>query len=238
MEKFIIVRDAAKAIGRFGVYGRTLVFKLRPIPPKIEPISWVKEGIEAVVKKGTEGLEPSDYVGFTFCQKDFARGQGWLRFKRASEVTFDEIWEKIASIYQSNSTGVNTETFCLGVTTAKMPVGRGRGNKYNSFTEECTARRGIVSINNQDTLCLPRALVVAIAYIDKDPLYTKIRLDRGKIQTKRAQELLEKAQCTIPTEGAGISELDQLQRYLSNYQITVYQYGSKGRDVAVSRKSL
>ncbi|CAH0561693.1 unnamed protein product [Brassicogethes aeneus] len=72
-------------------------------------------------------------------------------------------------IYQSNSTGLNTETFCLGVTTVRIPTGKGKGKNYNNFEEECAKRQGIIVINNKDNLCLARALVVAKAFVDKTP---------------------------------------------------------------------
>ncbi|KAJ8934252.1 hypothetical protein NQ318_008695 [Aromia moschata] len=50
-------------------------------------------------------------------------------------------------------------------------------------------------------------------------------------QTKRAVELCDHAGVVIPEAGAGIPELQQFQRYLSEYKIVVYQYGNKGRDV-------
>lgn len=231
MEKYIVVKDSMKKTRKFGVQGRTLEFKIKPIPANMEPVRWVEDAIRDIVLKGTEGVEPEDKVGFTFCSKDFAKGDGWIAFKPAREVTVDNIWEKICSIYQSNSAGLNTETFCLGITTVKMPQGKGRGRNYNNYDEECAKRRGIVVIKNKDNLCLPRALVVAKAHVDKDPLYSKIRGDTGKLQYSRAMELVEQAGVTISSEGCGIPALQQFQQHLKNHKIIVYRYGSKGRDV-------
>ncbi|XP_057663121.1 uncharacterized protein LOC130898093 [Diorhabda carinulata] len=80
-------------------------------------------------------------------------------------------------------------------------------------------------------MCLPRTLVVAIANVDKDPLYTKVRRDIGKLQTTRALELMEAKGVSILSEGCGIPELQKFQQYLKNYKIIVYNYGSKGRDI-------
>ncbi|XP_030757090.1 uncharacterized protein LOC115882961 [Sitophilus oryzae] len=231
MEKFIVVKDSMKKVPRFGLTGRKVEFKIKPIPEGEDPMKWVKGAVEDILQKGTEGVAPNDQVGLSFCSKDFTRGDGWMNFKTASEVTFDDAWKTISSIYQSNSTGLNTETFCLGVTAVKMPVGQGRGVKYNSFHEECGMRKGIATINNKDNLCLPRALVVAIAHADKDPIYNKIRKDTGKIQTEKARVLVEAARVVIPVEGAGIPEIQAFQQHLVDYQIIVYQYGSKGRDL-------
>ncbi|KAJ8933577.1 hypothetical protein NQ318_015963 [Aromia moschata] len=139
----------------------------------------------------------------------------------------------ISKVYQSNSTSLNTETFCLGATTVKMPAGRGRSRRHNDFGAECTARRGITPINNKDNMCLPRALVVAIAHVDKDPEFRKVRRDIGKVQTQRAIRLVEEAGVVIRVEGCGVDELQQFQDHLTSYNIVVYRYGNKGRDTPV-----
>ncbi|VEN60245.1 unnamed protein product [Callosobruchus maculatus] len=120
MEKFLMIKDTTKKVHRFGVQGRTLEFKIKPVPNNVDPVSWVKNAISQIVLKGTEDLRPTDQVGFTFCSKDFSRGQGWVRFRPVSEVTVNDIWELISSVYQSNSTGLNTESFCLGITSVSL----------------------------------------------------------------------------------------------------------------------
>ncbi|XP_054279031.1 uncharacterized protein LOC128997416 [Macrosteles quadrilineatus] len=109
--------------------------------------------------------------------------------------------------------------------------GRVRPGLYNTFDEECKARTGIVVINNKDNLCLPRALVVAVANVTKDPEYKAVRQDRAKRQTVRAQELVRRARVEMPEGGAGIAELENFQDLLKEYKITVYNYNTKGRDV-------
>ncbi|XP_030758042.1 uncharacterized protein LOC115883772 [Sitophilus oryzae] len=180
-------------------------------------MKWVKGAVEDILKKGTEGIGPNDQVGFNFCSKDFARGDGWINFKTASEVTFDDVWKMISGIYQSNSTGLNTETFYC--------------DSKQSNLYRCIQSAVIINNITKNNLCLPRALVVAIAHADKDPIYTKIRKDTGKIQTEKTRLLMEAVGVNIPAEGAGIPELQKFQQYLVDYQIIVYQYGSKGRDL-------
>ncbi|KAG5885608.1 hypothetical protein JTB14_024789 [Gonioctena quinquepunctata] len=113
-----------------------------------------------------------------------------------------------------------------------MTVGEGaRPNKFNNFSEECKKRRGIITIKNNDDSCLPLALVVSIANIEKDPAFSKIRKDTGKIQTQRAKELIKNAQRVISENGTGISELEKYQIYFKDYKIVVDQYGVKRRDI-------
>ncbi|KAK5643501.1 hypothetical protein RI129_007346 [Pyrocoelia pectoralis] len=231
MEKFLIVKDTTSKVRRFNLSGRSLDFKIKTVPEGAEPIQWVKDAIVQLVNKGTEGLAPHDMVGFSFCSKDFKNGEGWIRFQPASEITIGDIWNTISSIYQSNSKGLNTETFCFRVTSVHLPYGSGRVRKFNNFEEECGARQGIVVINNIDNLCLPRALVVAIAYINRDPEYRKIRRNIQKIQEQKTMQLLKDSNITIPETGSGIPQMQQFQEFLQGYKLTVYLYGNKGRDV-------
>ncbi|KAJ8972054.1 hypothetical protein NQ317_001524 [Molorchus minor] len=147
MEKFIIAKDFVKKVRRFSVKGRTIEFKIKPVPSNEEPVSWIKEAVNQVIHKGTQDLGPDDQVAFSFCSKDFKRGDGWVRFRPVANVTYDDVWDVISNVYQSNSTGLNTDTFCLGVTSVKMPIGKGNDNRarqYNNFGEECSKRRGII----------------------------------------------------------------------------------------------
>lgn len=168
MEKFVIIKDILRKVSCFNLTGRMLEFKIKPIPTREEPVAWIRTAINQINEKGTEDLQSNNLVGFTFCSKDFQRGEGWLAFREAGKVTFYDIWNVISKIYQSNSSGLSTSTFCLGVTSSN-----GKGRRYNTF-DECNKRRGIITINNKDNMCLPRALVVVIAYVSKDPEYRKV----------------------------------------------------------------
>ncbi|XP_055389973.1 uncharacterized protein LOC129618958 [Condylostylus longicornis] len=151
-------------------------------------------------------------VGLTFCGESFQhRGPAWLAYRPAESL--------------------NTDNFCVTVTHVSLPVGRGRPKKYNNFVEECKQRTGIISINNKDNLCLPRALITAIAKIENDVNYEKIRRDVNKQQLTKAQELVKQANVIIPVLGCGVTELKQFQSHLNNYKIVVYEYGGGGRDV-------
>ena len=80
-------------------------------------------------------------------------------------------------------------------------------------------------------MCLPRALVVAKAHAEKDPEYKAILQDRCNRQTLKARKLLNRARVVIPEEGAGIPELQRLQDCLRDYNIVVYNYNTRGREV-------
>ena len=80
-------------------------------------------------------------------------------------------------------------------------------------------KRSMVVIDNKDNLCLARALVVAIAKIDKDKRYKLLADSRSPAQGKAAQDLHEKA--GVPLGSCGISEVKQFQKYLTGYEINI-----------------
>lgn len=231
MEKFIIVKDIADTKHRFNLKKRTLEFKIKTIPSNEDPVKWVKEAITQLTEEILREVEPTAMVGFTLCSPNFSRGDAWLSYREAYKITPETIFDLISSVYQSNSVGLDTDTFCLKMTSVSVPKGRGRCRKYNNFNQECLTRKGITTINNIDNLCLPRALVVAIARVNKDPDLKNIREDRKKIQTKLAVKLAKDAGVEVTEDGCGILELKQFQQYLSEFKIVVYNYASRGRDV-------
>lgn len=156
-----------------------------------------------------------------------------IRFTPAKDINYEDVWGVISSIYQSNSVGLNTATFCLSVTSVRLPVGQGRVKCYNTFEEECSKRTGIIPIKNKDNLCLPRALVVAMAKVNNDPEFDRIRKDTKKMQTDRTTALIIAAKVIIPPEDGGIPEIQIFQNHLREYKIVVYTYGSRSRDIII-----
>ena len=195
MAKFTITSEAVKTVRRFNLEGRTVQFRINSIPQDAEPVAWVKGAIQEIVAHATSHLQPNDKVGITFCSSAFERGPAYLAFKNASQLTMDDVWSIINSVYQSNSNGLNTDTFCMNVTSVRMPAGTGphrRTKFYNTFDEESASRRGIIPIKNKDNLCLPRALVVAKAYADNATSADKqrVRKNKAKAQDIATQNLL------------------------------------------------
>lgn len=231
--KFEILQESETRTEKFSMKRKNILFKLKTVTEAYvsNPVLWIQKSVKALIDYIVREIEPDNRIGFTLSAEELPR-QTYLPFKMARNVTFEDIWHLISSLYQSNIEGLNTDTFRLTLTKINPPRGRGRKRTYyyNNFEEECRKRSGIITINNTDHLCLPRALVVAIARIEKDKNYKRIR-DGKKVQVNRVQQLLSESNIIIPSEGAGIEELQALQLFLTSYKITVYIFGTKGREV-------
>lgn len=231
---FQIVSESFKTNKKYRLGRRTVCFKINDIPAEIEdPEAWIKDGMRSIVEFIVQDINPDDKVGFTFGSDCFSKGDAHLSFRKASSITFQDIWELLGKIYQSNSEGFHSENFRMTMTQYKPFRGMGRQRKgyYNTYEEECNKRRGIVVVNNEDNLCLPRALVVAMAYLMNVPYVEQIRRNVGKRQDREALKLMKDVGIAIPPLGAGIEELEKFQQHLTQFKITVYIYGTKGREV-------
>lgn len=131
----------------------------------------------------------------------------------------DVLWQIVGGIIQSNSESAKSrDAFEVVGTPVNLPIVSERNTPCmsNTVEEECRNRKGITVINNKDNLCLPRVLVVAMAYTKKDPECHLIRMDNGKRQTVKAQNLMQIARVGLSEEGSGIPELEQFQELLKD----------------------
>lgn len=242
-KNFTISKMTTKHVKRFNTKGNLIEFKVNEVPYGENPLSWFKKTVNEIIAYAMETVEPDDYIGLYFCSKDFKeKAPGWVNFRKAHSFTFGDIWNILNSVFQSNANSLNTDTFCIGVTSVRLPKGQGNGRRfYNNYEDMSQNSKGIINIINSDNLCLPRSIVTAIAQFNSDVAYkTKVKRDSCKIQTQLTLELLRNSGVTIPEAGGGICELQKFQSYLKDYRITVYRYGnknnSKGRDVLFEGK--
>ena len=101
----------------------------------------------------------------------------------------------------------------------ETPRGSGRKRIHLDIGEFLHKKRSIISIRNKDDLCLARALVVAIAKIEKAPEYKSLVDSRGQCQEKAAKELHKLA--NVPLGPCGIPEVQLFQKYLTCYEINI-----------------
>lgn len=222
---------------RFRLYGIKTIFKFNKVPDGVNEIDWLRRGFSNLVDTVKSQASETDYIGFTLTSLNLKSDRpGYVAYRPSSQVDEDILWNIFGGIVQSNAESIkSTDTFRVEATRVNLPTGSGRRRPgyFNNFIEECSARKGIVTIKNTDNLCLARALVVAKAYAKKKDKRTLelLKKDRLKRQTIKAESLMAKARVQIPEEGAGIPELQKFQDHLKKYNVIVYNYDSKGRDV-------
>ena len=143
-------------------------------------------------------------------------------------LTTERILAEFQSVIQSNQEFRLNDTVDINVIHVSMPSG-GKGSKRSevSLEKHLQKKRSIVRIQNDDNLCMARALIVAKAKVDNDTRDRLIRNHRRPMQTRLAQELHQNAR--VPLGPCGIEEAKQFQAYLADYQISIVskEHGNK-----------
>ena len=143
-------------------------------------------------------------------------------------LTAERILAEFRRVIQSNQEFRLNDTVDVNVIHVSMPSG-GKGSKRSEINLErhLQKKRSIVRIQNDDNLCMARALVVSKAKLDNDHLYKYVADYRKPMQTRLAQELRQNT--GVPRGLCGIEEVKQFQAYLADYQISIVskEYGNK-----------
>ncbi|XP_060588537.1 uncharacterized protein LOC132743952 [Ruditapes philippinarum] len=142
-----------------------------------------------------------------------------LRFMPRSALTVDRLLSEIERVLQSYEQFVVDETFGIELVHVSNVTGSGYRMKPTvDITQMLQNKKSVIQIKNKDELCLARALVTAVARVEKHPQWDNIRRGR-QIQQDLAIELHQKAD--VPLGKCGIEEVKKFQATILNYQIHV-----------------
>ena len=175
---------------------------------------------EQLLNDVTQGMRESDLVRFVLRSSQLETPIS-LPFMPLSRLTPERVFSQIERVVQSNQDFRLNESVIVDIVHVEMPNGSGKRKQRDNIDlmSYLQNKRSIVSIKNKDDLCLARALVVAIANIDKDKRYKLLADSRRPAQEKEARELHRKA--GVPIGPCGIPEVKQFQKYLTGYEINI-----------------
>ena len=148
-----------------------------------------------------------------------------LPFMPVKQLTPERIFSQIERVVQSNQDFRLNDTVIVDIVHIEAPQGSGRKRIHLNIEEFLHKKRSIIAIQNKDDLCLARALVAAIAKIEKDPKYKSLvdsramKPRRNDLQEKAARKLHKSA--NVPLGPCGIPEVQMFQKYLTNYEINI-----------------
>ena len=173
---------------------------------------------EHILKDVTRGMDEKDYVRFVLRSHQLDTPIS-IPFITVEQLTTERVFSQIERVIQSNRDFRLNDTVTVDIIHVEAPQGSGRKRTTLNIREYLHQKGSVITINNNDNLCLARALVVAVARIEKDPKYDQIRKSNMNIQLQRAMELHRAA--NVPFGPCGLDEVDLFQKYLTNYEITV-----------------
>lgn len=135
------------------------------------------------------------------------------------ELTVEKILSEIERVLQSYQQFVIDKAFRIDIVHVQNPYGKGHQKKlYVDIRNLLHTKGSIIQIKNNDELCCARAIVTAIARIEKHPMWDSIRKGT-KLQRILAEILHERA--GVPLQKCGLEEVKKFQSILPNYQIHV-----------------
>ena len=177
---------------------------------------------EHLLNDVTRGMNEKDQVRFVL-RSDQLDLPISIPFIPLPQLTTERVFSQIERVIQSNRDFRLNDTVTVDIIRVEEPQG-GTSNGLSKRTtlnirEYLKKKNSVITINNNDNLCLARALVVAVARIENDPKYHQIRASKGHIQLQRALDLHRAA--NVPLGLCGLDEVKLFQKYLTDYEITI-----------------
>ena len=174
---------------------------------------------EHLLNDVTEGMDEKDQVRFVL-RSDQLDTPISMPFMPVAQLSTERVFSQIERVIQSNRDFRLNDTVTIDIIHVEAPQGSGRSKRdVLNIRDFLHKKKSVITIQNNDNLCLARALVVAIAKIEKDPRYKHLMNPEKRTQEKKARELHEAA--NVPLGPCGIPEVELFQKYLTSYEINI-----------------
>ena len=174
---------------------------------------------EHLLNDVTEGMNQKDQVRFVL-RSDQLDTPISMPFMSVEQLSTERVFSQIERVIQSNRDFRLNDTVTIDIIHVEAPQGSGRSKRnVLNIKDFLHKKKSVITIQNNDNLCLARALVVAIAKIEKDPKYKDLMKPGTRTQEKKAKELHEAAK--VPLGPCGIPEVELFQKHLTNYEINI-----------------
>ena len=184
----------------------------------LENYERTQEIFEHLLSDVTAGMNEKDQVRFVLRSTQLDTPIS-LPFMPLHQLNPERVFSQIERVIQSNRDFRLNDTVTVDIVHVEAPQGSGRKRTVLDIGELLHKKRSIITILNNDGLCLARALVTAIAKIEKDPEYMSIADSRNTIQERKARELHKLANVSLGP--CGIPEVEMFQSHLTNYEINI-----------------
>ena len=156
----IITDESTQYYHLFSLHGRSLHVAIRPPPSGANIYQWLERAMYELHENLCSRARADDFIGVTIASERLVHGPAWISFRRVSDFTPNDLWDKLASITQSADNFEIDDTLLVSCSIASVSVGQGRV----PLTHEAVFKRSILTIANNDNLCLPRSLAVAYVF--------------------------------------------------------------------------
>ena len=173
---------------------------------------------EHLLNDVTTGMNDQDQVRFVLHSEQLDTPIS-IPFMPVVQLTPEKVFSQIERVVQSNRDFRLNDTVVVDIVHVEAPQGSGRKRTTLNIKEFLHNKKSVIVIKNNDDLCLARALVVAIAKIEKSSVYKQLMNPQKRTQERKAKELHELAK--VPLGPCGLPEVELFQKYLTNYEINI-----------------
>ena len=228
--RFLVSAETNQYIHRFRVNARRLKLRVLEPPMNFNFVLWLELVIRDIHAYLISLGDAYDLIGVAINSDHFVQGSAGMSLRPIVNFIHDDLWELVSSVTQSNAEFRVDESFILEATYVNMPMGEGGNRKI--LNVDVVRQRSLVSIKNNDNLCLPRALVVGemhakLKTTETDltkKMWVNIRDGRRPLQRQKAIKLLRDANVVVPMGGCGFREIEKFQEYYARREVAIVVY--------------
>ena len=185
----------------------------------IESYERTQKIFEQLLNDVTEGMNERDQVRFVLRSTQLDTPIS-MPFMPVIQLTPERVFSQIERVIQSNRDFRLNDTVTVDIIHVEAPQGSGRSKRTTlNIREYLHKKNTVITIRNNDNLCLARALVVAIAKVQNAPNYKDLTKPGRRTLEIKARELHTAA--NVPLGPCGIPEVELFQKYLTNYEINI-----------------
>ena len=169
----------------------------------------------------TAGMDKRDRVRFVL-RSDQLDTPISMPFMTVLQLTPERVFSQIERVVQSNRDFRLNDTVTVDIVHVEAHQGSGRSKLKRDILDirEYLHKKGsVITIKNNDNLCLARALVVAVAKAENALNYRNLIRSNRSMQEKEAKKL--HAAANVPLGPCGIPEVKMFQKHLTKHEINI-----------------
>ena len=175
-----------------------------------------------ILDRVADDMQDNDRIRFVFNHPALNRPIN-LPLMLRGDADAERIMIELERVIQSNEGFDIDDLFTMDISKVYLPEGRKFMNRNVPISKLLHDKKSIVTVKNNDNMCMARVLVTAIAKVDADPRWkviSDIRCGKDQLQKQMARELCEQAGVD-PNKTAGILDAKKFQSKLINNQIVI-----------------
>lgn len=166
-----------------------------------------------LIAMGTQGLRPTDLIRFCI-QADGLDKPISTELATVEAITLEKVLGCVLKVLQSKDQIQLDEGFFVDILTLRRDIGGGRIQKVFNVEIDRLRKQSILTIPEDDLgLCCAKAIIYALAHLNKDPRINSLRDRRRPNLLNRAKELHEAA--GIPLGPCTYDEIKIFEQHLN-----------------------